>query len=628
MNPADRLRGRLCLAALFAIFIYFTWRGVTMFYSGDDMMNTYEAWILPSLKLWKAQVLPWMPAYRPLGGAVYRIFYAVFGFHPIPLYYFCWLMLAGNVFAAWKFFRTLTPSVFEALTALSLTLVHGLFQDLYLSAGTVYDRLCFLFTVLAVIVYARARRTEGGLRAGRVALICLICMMAMNSKESGATVPAILFCYECVYCLPGAWRESRLRQWAISIAPLYGLLGAIMAAFVFGRVHGTPDLAANPFYQTHVTLGTWLTRVAEYLSILLYREMTFTVASTAVTLVAMLALAVLLRNRAMVFGWLYFVLAITPVATIPSRPGYVLYVPDLGLGLYFAALMGLGVQRLFARQGERRPEALSFAQVAIFSAVTVLVTWAHARHWPAPWQPHDSPEWRLTDKFRHDYPTLKPGAKILFAADYAPLNSYDLLFNLSLLYHDPTIEVRRMQGPADQRPVAGHPLEFDHVITTGLDRYEELDNHNAEESIRLNILKDHWPGHRFDTARRDRIGYVVSGVLITDTGDTGWWTTRSAKFKFDVYPVDSTLALKFWVPDFVAIGAARNLQVLVNGEKIGAIALTHDGSNEVKLPVPARSISSSGFTILGLDVDNPYTKDGQEFGVILLQASFDYAAGR
>jgi hypothetical protein len=292
-----RRRELSCVLFLAVIFMCFTWRGPTMFFSGDDMMNMYQAWTTPALKIWKAQVLPWMPISRPLGTAVYRVFYTIFGFHPLPLYIFCWLLLIGNVFAGWRFFRALAPSVFVALTALSLTLVHGLFQDLYLSAGTVYDRLCFLFTVLAVIVYVRAR-------AGRVAWLCFICLMAMNSKESGAAVPAILFCYECVYRLPAVWRENRVR-----------------------RVRGIAGLLGNPAYHPHLSFSFWLTNMTEYLSILVYRHVHFTGVTTAITLSAMLAVAALLRNRAMLFGWLFFVIAITPVALISVRQGYVLYVP-------------------------------------------------------------------------------------------------------------------------------------------------------------------------------------------------------------------------------------------------------------------------------------------------------------
>src|SRR5579862_8330193 len=94
-----------CVAALIIVFICFTWRGLTMYFSDDDMLNMYSAWMTPALKLWKAQVLLWMPVSRPLGNAVYRLFYRLFGFHPLPLYIFCWLLKIGNVIAVWRLFR-------------------------------------------------------------------------------------------------------------------------------------------------------------------------------------------------------------------------------------------------------------------------------------------------------------------------------------------------------------------------------------------------------------------------------------------------------------------------------------------------------------------------------------------
>ena len=393
---------------LAAIFMIFTWRGLTMFFSNDDVMNMYKAWSTPAWKIWKAQVLPWMPIYRPLGTAVYRVFYTVFGFHPLPLYIFGWLLLTGNVFVGWRFFRMTASSVTVALTALSLTLVHGLFQGLYLDSGTLYDRLCFLFTALALIVYAKARADEKGLSRGRIALLCAICLAAMNSKESGAAVPAILFCYECVFLLPAAAREKRVRPWLRSIAQLYALLAAILAAFVFGRIRGTEDLISNPAYQAHPSLHLWMTNLARYLGILLYERVHFTIAATAILLIGMLAFAVFLRNTAMVFGWLFFVIAITPVALISIRPGYVLYVPYLGLGLYFATLIGLVT-------------ASPFVPVV----VTALMMWVHAGRWPAPGFISDYSTWRLADLMQRNYPGLKPGAKILFVDDFMG-NGYSL----------------------------------------------------------------------------------------------------------------------------------------------------------------------------------------------------------
>ena len=156
----------------------------------------------------------------------------------------------------------------------------------------------------------------------------------------------------------------------------------------------------------------------------------------------------------------------------------------------------------------------------------------------------------------------------------------------------------------------------------------ELDRRNPEESIRLNILQDYQPARLFDVERIDHAGYLVSGFLDSGKRGIGSWTTRASKLKFDLYPADTRLTLKFWLPDYVAAGEKRTLSLVVGGETMGTASLSQQGENNISFPVPARAINPSGFTILELNVDRPYKKDGQEYGVVLLQAGFDYVSKR
>ncbi len=597
---------RFRLGLLLLIFTWFTWRGLTMFYSGDDMMNMHAAWVLNPWRLAKAQLLFWMPIYRPLGAGIYRVFYAVFGFHPEPLYAFCWALLVANVVLAYRFFREVSGSVTEALIALSLTLVHGSFQDLYLSAGTIYDRLWFLFTVLGLAVYARMRR-EGSLSIRGQAVICLVCILSMGSKESGVALPALLFCFEVI------WYGRELLDRRKRLAHLYAVLGAISVAFVFLRVNRTPELVMTPAYKPQVNAMLWLARVAEYFTMLGYGHLKFTVVTCAALLVLMTALAGLLRNRAMLFGLAFFVITITPVALISSRPGYVLYVPELGLGLFLAA----GLAGLARRVPKGEPVA--------FVLVTVAVMWFHQRNWPVVFDSKYSPERRLSEQFRLDYPTVPKGTKFLFVSDEFPKSAYDLLFNLRLLYNDHSILVHRMQAPADQQPDPQHPVRYDHVFTVEGGRYLELDDRDPAESIRLHILRDYAVGMEMDAQRRDFPAYVVSGVGDGDPGNPIRWTNPKAKLKFRLYPAPANFTVKVWVPDFVAKTGVRSLSVLVGGKELGAFPLNKDGVNEVSFTVPANLITANGFTLVDLNVANAY-KDpaGQEFGVVLMRAGFHY----
>jgi len=616
LGRSGRWFERAALVLLLLIFTWFTWRGLTMFFSGDDMMNMYAAWNLNPWRLARAQVFIWMPVYRPVGGAIYWIFFALFGFHPEPLYTACWLLLVANLLLAYRWFRTLSATIPEALLALSLILVHGSFQDLYISAGTIYDRLWFLFTVLGLTAYAKRPRRSGGVPEFSLVsqgTIVLLCLLSMSSKESGVALPLLCLCYEVIFYFPEVQKQGLVRAWLRALAPLYSILAILSLVFIFGRVKHTPELALTPAYRPHASISVWLTRMSEYGAMLSYQHISFTAFSIGALLFAMAVLAVLLRNRVMLFGLAFFLITITPVALITARPGYVLYVPNLGLGLFFAAALAMLARRI--PQGE----ALAFV------SVTIALTLFHARNWPAVLDTSYSPERRLTEQFRREYPTLPPGTKLLFVNDSFPKPAWDLLFNLRMLYGDKSIIVHRLEAPPDQRPDPKHPIDYDHVFVTEGGGYVELDNRNLQDSIRLHILRDYAVGRETDTGRRDFAAYVVSGVSDGEIGNPTRWTSPSAKLKFELYPAPAEFSAKFWLPDFVANSGSRTLAISVNGSEIGVLPLTHEGMNEISYPVPASLISRDGFTLVDMNVTNPYRdKSGQEFGVVLLRAGFRY----
>lgn len=236
-----------------------------------------------------------------------------------------------------------------------------------------------------------------------------------------------------------------------------------------------------------------------------------------------------------------------------------------------------------------------------------------------------SPEWRLTEQFRREYPTFPAGTKLLFASDDFPPAAWDLFFTIRLLYHDRSIVVHRLHAPKDQQADPAHPVEYDHVFTVADGRYVELDNRNVAESIRLHLLREYAVGREIDFGRRDHIAYVVSGVDDFAGGDPSRWTTGRTRLKFDVYPAPAIFSAKFWLPDFVARPTLRTLSVLVNGSLIGTVPLTHDGLNEIHLPVAPGLSTLNGLTFVDFNVDPPYKKaSGEQFGVVLMRAEFTY----
>ena len=133
-------------------------------------------------------------------------------------------------------------------------------------------------------------------------------------------------------------------------------------------------------------------------------------------------------------------LTLSPVALISLRPGYVLYVPLLGLALYFGELLSLWT-----------PKAAPMRAVAVLGIAGALAFW-HTREWPGYPNPADSNIRGLAEQFRSSYPDLKPGSRLLFANDTFGKDDWVMTFTLRLLYRDTGLEVRRVNANADQQP--------------------------------------------------------------------------------------------------------------------------------------------------------------------------------
>jgi hypothetical protein len=445
-EPAPSAHTLLLIVAIF-IFVAFTRHAPLMFFSGDDMMNMYKAWQTPVRDLVISLAAVWKPVYRPLGGAVYRVFYGVFGFHPLPLYAFSWALLIGNTVLLYILVARITRTLFHPLLTCVLASVHGMYLDLYYSAGTIYDHLSAFFVLLACVFWFDAR-----LRNRPVLLSCLVTLLtlaACDSKENAVALPVLLLSGELlVVC--GA-RGLRLR--ARSLAPIV-LCAAIAAIFILGRVAGTADLSSNPAYRPRIS--ALLPNLGTYLGYITYGALSGPRVTVAV-LLAIFVITAVLRSAAMIFGCIWFLATLLPVAMIMVRTGYVLYLPMMGLGLWTSDLLYQLLKRI-------RIQSSRLPVVAVLTSV-LLCVW-HMAHWPATWDPTYSPEFITTRAFRLRYPRLPRGAKLLFITDPFPRDAWDLFFNIKLLYHDDTLIVDRLlSGMPIQRPGAIHKVEpYDHVF--------------------------------------------------------------------------------------------------------------------------------------------------------------------
>ena len=154
----------VAFAAIAAWFLYFAHGGLQAGLSGDDLMNLYGYLQKPAPTLLLDTLRFWSTAYRPLGALFYIPLYKLFGMNPLPYRIACFAILGLNLVLLYRFCARLTNSREIAFLATFLASYHAWFVDLYYSAGTIYDLLCYSLYLSAFLVYTgiRARgRTPG-----------------------------------------------------------------------------------------------------------------------------------------------------------------------------------------------------------------------------------------------------------------------------------------------------------------------------------------------------------------------------------------------------------------------------------------------------------------------------------
>jgi hypothetical protein len=431
-------------AAIAAWFLYFTHGGLKASLSVDDLMNLHgylqkssTALVLDNLRFWSA-------AYRPLGALLYVPLYKMFGMEPLPYRIGCFAILGFNLFLLYRLCATLTNSREIAFLATFLASYHAWFVNLYYSAGTIYDLLCYSLYVSAFLLHTgiRARGGTPGLRA--LAGIGCLYVLALDAKEMAVTLPLMLLLYEVIF------QTARLRSpraWLTRDARVVWLTGAITLIYIAGKLTGRGSLIENPAYALTISPGRFLDTFHLYLNPLFYQDHWFKDSNTVQLLIAMLAFAAWRRSRVLLFAWLWLMLTILPVSFIAHYAEFFEYLPAVGWALYFATLLVMA-RRAIVRFLPRGPIIVRTSQALLFLGLAAFLAPLHAREAPKTLKHFMSvqpPSREIAEDLAKLRPTLRRGARILFVDDPFPKDSYFLLFETRLFYDDMTIGVERKQ---------------------------------------------------------------------------------------------------------------------------------------------------------------------------------------
>jgi hypothetical protein len=423
-------------------FLAFAGPGLNAGFTTDDVVNLAAYWNQSPAALVKAVVLYFSPSYRPLGGLFfYRPLFALAGFHPFPYRIVCFALLVGNLGLLYVAIRSITASSEIAALATLIGAFHPRLVDLYWNNGAIYDILCFTFYFGALAYYARARRTGPTWNLRRSAVFLALYVAALDAKEMAVSLPVLLILYELIYFPPASFSARKIGEWAVTNCRLAAIAGLMTAPYVWAKLLAQSPFSQLPSYHPEITLHQFLATYGAYLDALFYRDHWFGETQTAILLVALLAVALWLRSRHLAFAWSIVVVSFLPIAFIPVRAAYVLYIPLAGWSSYAAALLVLLGDAVVSSNKSIR--AARPRQAALFLLVLVLLLRADRVQRLRMYgeltlgQPVIRSVLGELDRL---HPSLPRGTRLLAIHDPLP-HPYELLLLLRLYFRDSTLEV-------------------------------------------------------------------------------------------------------------------------------------------------------------------------------------------
>jgi hypothetical protein len=413
--------------ALFLVFylLWFAGGGLHARFTGDDLMNL-NFHLTPSFpQLLLSNLTYWSTAYRPMGGLVYVVIYRLARLHTVPYRVVCFALLLGNLWLAYRVCLRLAESREAALLATLLVTYHAWMVNLYYSTGTIYELLCFAF-YFAAFDYYLAIRQAGKTLHGRQWLVFLaLYICALNSKELAVTLPLCLLCYEWI------WHGLKNSARGVTLCALVTL------PYVAGKLAGAGSLAiTNPAYRPAISATKYLHTFHLYLNVLFYQDHFFRGGNSVILVVAMLAVALWRRSRALLFAWCFTLFSVLPFIFLPHYSGFFMYLPMVGWALYAAT----GLEMLRTRFAKALPAAV------LFFAVALVLAPLHARESRKTMQVFTSADLATSEmiaELTRVQPKLPKGAHVFFASDPFPAKTFSLLFLVRELYDDQTTDVAR-----------------------------------------------------------------------------------------------------------------------------------------------------------------------------------------
>jgi hypothetical protein len=419
-----RWKTAVVVLALAAWFLGHAWKGLTVYFQGDDSMNLYQAWVLPPWKILAANLWPFTTVYRPLGTAFYRLGFGLLGWHPLGFRVAAYLLMLANIGLLYRVAKLVTSSTEIGVLAALLGSYHPRLMDIYLSGGTIYDVLCCTCFLLALCLYLQKHPV--------LFLICYV--LALNSKEMAAGLPLVLLAYEWIYRRrigsPAAW------------------LSLLITAIVFFIKKSSPSFVNVPDYWLHITLHQFFATTRPLVAEVFYLSGGALNNSKTVLVFALTwGIALAARSKPLLFAAAFLTLTPLPINFITYRGFFVMYLPLAGWAIFIATALVEGRdwllktvwKRLPLIEGSWEPERIG---LFLFTAYLLFSLQGHdVRSFDAV-DPSQANLRTLRESLAVR-PNLPTGGRVLLLHDPFPRDVYDPLFVVRMNYGDATLTVDR-----------------------------------------------------------------------------------------------------------------------------------------------------------------------------------------
>jgi hypothetical protein len=184
----DRWRRLAFAVFLLAWFLYFTHDDLGVHFALDEIGNMAHYYRGGPFALALSQFTIWHGDYRPMGGLFYVPLVVLAGLNPVPYQVALLAILLVNVGLVYLLAARLGAGEVAAGMAALVVAYHAGLHNLYYNGAFVYDALCCLFYIAALLVYLRGRERSSALW---IALVLVLDLCAMNSKEMVVTLPPV-----------------------------------------------------------------------------------------------------------------------------------------------------------------------------------------------------------------------------------------------------------------------------------------------------------------------------------------------------------------------------------------------------------------------------------------------------